>query len=163
MSINSMTVAQYHGFVARGQFGRVSQPLETPFALVESRVVLDDAGNETGCVHDTARATVGKILADIGVALKKGDAIGPFEGVDYCTLGPAYNNFHNDRKPYDEPFPDYRWIACYYVTGGSEAHYVHVDVIGDKGERKMVYLIKTFGGRDEAARIADLLARNLEA
>jgi len=50
-----------------------------------------------------------------------------------------------------------RWIACYAVTGGSEGWYVHIDAIFD-GQRKMMFLGKTFMGMVHARKIADRCA-----
>lgn len=73
---------------------------------------------------------------------------------------------------------NYRWIACYPVTGGNEGHYIHVDFMvpvqeivaheGDFGEKKFdvdvsragvwkpvrLALGKTFRGMGHAAEIA---------
>jgi hypothetical protein len=67
------------------------------------------------------------------------------------------------KKKGDQPFPqDYDWIACYAVTGGSEGHYVHVDIIKD-GTRELLYLAKTFMGYDHACEIAAHLGKMLNA
>lgn len=72
----------------------------------------------------------------------------------------------------DAPFPDnYRWIACYAVTGGSEGHYIHVDILAPLElspiktirESKLIYLGKTFQGFDFAARVAVACAKHLGA
>lgn len=76
-----------------------------------------------------------------------------------------------------EPFPEgYRWIACYPVTGRSEGHYIHVDVMVSHErhrdpfslpetyeERNLVFLGKTFKGFDFAARVAAACAKHLGA
>ena len=60
----------------------------------------------------------------------------------------------------------YRWIACYAVTGGSEGHYIHVDLI-DGFDRewtgKALHLItgKTFLGLAHALKIANRCAELL--
>lgn len=80
----------------------------------------------------------------------------------------------------DGPVPhDYRWVACFAVTGGSEGHYIHVDFMvpvdrmvaseGDFGEKQhelsiapgcrlwrnvRLALGKTFKGMDHACEIA---------
>jgi hypothetical protein len=59
---------------------------------------------------------------------------------------------------------DQKWpagqVAVFAVTGGSEGHYVHVEVLGD-GRHECVGLGKTFQGKDAAwtlaRRLADLL------
>lgn len=58
----------------------------------------------------------------------------------------------------------YRWIAVFAVTGGSEGHYVHVDLLWQKEwqeGRVSLFLAKTFGGHETAVRIAGVLARVL--
>ena len=86
------------------------------------------------------------------------------------------------------PVPhDFRWIACYPVTGGSEGHYIHVEFwvpvdrivasAGDFGDKKYdvslmqcnlwrpvrLALGKTFKGMDHAAEIARRCANLLGA
>ena len=60
----------------------------------------------------------------------------------------------------------YRWIACYAVTGGSEGHYIHVDLIGGYDHDwsgKALHLItgKTFLGLTHAQKIANRCAELL--
>ena len=52
------------------------------------------------------------------------------------------------------------WTAVYYVTGGSEGHYVHVDAI-DGNQRTMYLLLKTFEGEDHAAWIVGVVSKLL--
>lgn len=70
----------------------------------------------------------------------------------------------------DQPFwklvERHRWIACYAVTGGSEGHYVHVDLVyGYDGDwtGKVLHLItgKTFLGLAHALKIANRCAELL--
>ena len=72
--------------------------------------------------------------------------------------------------PPDQPFwkllEGYRWIACYAVTGGSEGHYIHVDLIHGYGHDwtgKALHLItgKTFLGLAHAQKIANRCAELL--
>lgn len=56
----------------------------------------------------------------------------------------------------------YRWIAVYAVTGGSEGHYIHIDVIADD-KRTMIGLCKTFQGWDHACQIAAIAGKILGA
>ena len=70
-------------------------------------------------------------------------------------------------------FPnDYKWIACYAVTGSSEGYYTHIDVLvprevpGQIGmilESRLLYLGKTFQGFDFAARVAAACSKHLGA
>jgi len=58
----------------------------------------------------------------------------------------------------------YRWIQVYPVTGGSEGHYIHVDLFWQRDYhegRVPLFLLKTFGGHAEAVMLAGLLARVL--
>ena len=60
----------------------------------------------------------------------------------------------------------HRWIACYAVTGGSEGHYVHIDLIDGYDHDwtgRVVHLItgKTFLGLAYAQTIANRCAELL--
>ena len=57
----------------------------------------------------------------------------------------------------------YAWVACYAVTGGSEGHYIHIDVITRDDTRRLITLGKTFEGMDRALAIANACARHLGA
>jgi hypothetical protein len=57
----------------------------------------------------------------------------------------------------------WNWIACFAVTGGSEGHYVHIEVIHHGGQRQLVSTHKTFGGRARAQLIASRAALLLGA
>lgn len=70
----------------------------------------------------------------------------------------------------DQPFrklaENYRWIACYAVTGGSEGHYIHIDLIHGYDQDwsgKALHLItgKTFLGLNHAQKIANRCAELL--
>ena len=61
---------------------------------------------------------------------------------------------------------DYRWIACYAVTGGSEGHYIHVDLVHGydsdyKGKALHLITGKTFLGLGHALKIANRCAELL--
>lgn len=74
-----------------------------------------------------------------------------------------FSNMATYGKNGDNAFPqDYNWIACYAVTGGSEGHYVHVDIIKED-KRTLLYLAKTFRGYDHACAIAAHLGKMLNA
>lgn len=58
-----------------------------------------------------------------------------------------------------DPWPiRYSWMPCFVVTGGSEGHYIHVEVIYDDGSRKLLLLGKTFGGWDAAFEFSNKLS-----
>lgn len=72
-----------------------------------------------------------------------------------------FSVFARDR---DLPWPRYRWIAVFAVTGGSEGHYVHVEAINNnENTRELIYLLKTFQGLEHAYRIAAIAAKELDA
>jgi len=60
-------------------------------------------------------------------------------------------------------FPlDYKWIAVFYVRGGSEGHYFHVEAIKD-GKITHLFLGKTLSeNREDAILINSALSRILE-
>ena len=58
----------------------------------------------------------------------------------------------------------YRWLSVFPVTGGSEGHYIHVDLIWQREYqegRVPLFLLKTFGGHAKAIQLAGLLCRVL--
>ncbi len=65
----------------------------------------------------------------------------------------------------------YRWISCYAVTGGSEGHYVHIDLIFNIEHTAIgpirtplgMFLAKTFQGMEHAQKIATRCATLLGA
>lgn len=65
-------------------------------------------------------------------------------------------------------FPvNYHWLACYAVTGGNEGHYIHVDIIGNDGERTAIFVGKTLkegsAGMQFSYQVAGALAEMLGA
>lgn len=59
----------------------------------------------------------------------------------------------------NEEFPEWRWMACYAVTGDSEGHYVHVDVLPFDGPPVHVFTAKTFLGINHALKVSNLLTK----
>lgn len=89
---------------------------------------------------------------------------------EYFGLSTVWQHKHSNGKPYysggcaDVEWPsDYRWLACYAVTGGSEGHYIHIDFVRDDGAFEGVFLGKTFRGMAHAQRIAAKCAELLGA
>jgi len=59
----------------------------------------------------------------------------------------------------DTPIPNFRWVACWAVVGGSEGHYIHVELVyPDDAHKHFIHeafaLGKTFQGWDHAWTIA---------
>lgn len=109
-------------------------------------------------------ATEGRIILNIyrDLVVVLGDMVD-----EYFRLGgarqptpsePGFRLSGNDKWP-----TDCKWIACYAVTGGSEGHYIHVDVIRTDQSRDMVFLGKTFQGMEHAQKMAARLAEELGA
>ena len=61
--------------------------------------------------------------------------------------------------------PRWSWLAVYTVTGTSEGHYVHIDLIGCPGDSQVEHMamVKTFSGWDKASLIAQAAGRLLGA
>lgn len=65
-----------------------------------------------------------------------------------------------------ELLEQYRWIACYAVTGGSEGHYIHIDLVAGydrdwTGTALHLITGKTFLGLAQAQKIANRCAELL--
>lgn len=66
--------------------------------------------------------------------------------------------FHGPDTP-NAPVPhDYRWIACYPVTGGNEGHYVHIE-FASPVEELTAYLPECPNDFGEAVRLVKLAGR----
>jgi hypothetical protein len=55
------------------------------------------------------------------------------------------------------------WLAVYAVTGTSEGHYVHIDLIGRNDQVEHMAMVKTFSGWEKASLIAQAAGRLLGA
>jgi hypothetical protein len=119
--------------------------------------------NTPGYTRVCGARTLWAVLDDIEARLRAM----PCPGKDY-DLWNSMDYFHIavDKK-YAEPdveWPkDWRWIACYAVTGSSEGEYIHVDVIDREDKRTLLYLGKTFCGMPVACAIASALTEMLGA
>ena len=76
--------------------------------------------------------------------------------------------YDHARGPEGTPWPtDYRWVACFPVTGTSEAHYVHCELLYPRplplnsDTRVPIFLAKTFRGWDHAWELAKRLGELL--
>lgn len=90
------------------------------------------------------KKTVNEVFQELVSVLKEEGLYGE---LDYFNIRVGI-----DRKA---DFPDFHWIACFSVTGGSEGHYIHVDVISDKGTENL-FLGKTFLGMEHALKVSNL-------
>lgn len=88
----------------------------------------------------------------------------PFEEcIDYFSCADRFDGIEAGT-----PLPDYRRVAVWTCTGGSEGWYVHVDLVTDDGTRdgkrhQGVFLVKTFAGWEVAHAIAGAIAQLLDA
>jgi hypothetical protein len=104
-----------------------------------------------GYIVETIPATINKVFDYLSKSM-------PDDMIDEY-----FSNMAKYDKNGNEAFPqDYNWIACYAVTGGSEGHYVHVDIIKED-KRTLLYLAKTFRGYNHACEIAAHLGKMLNA
>jgi len=95
----------------------------------------------------------------------------PPDGEDGPVVDEYFSpGWYGDKDVGAQPIPAWRWVACYAVTGGSEGHYVHVDLIseGDRAagvgwQALRLATGKTFRGMAHAQRIAAICAALLEA
>lgn len=95
------------------------------------------------------------------------------EGADEYWNLPDYQRARLGLQPNHRPIRDrFRWVSVYPVTGGSEGHYLHVELIyqRDAAGRELrsnlhvrICLVKIFGGWDAAAELAGIIGRWLDA
>lgn len=102
-----------------------------------------EPGRQLADIHKELRAALGGLIDeyfDIDPEVRRNG---------FCGLLQWPDNIH--------------WIACYAVTGGSEGHYIHIDLIDRDGNRTLTFLGKTFQGMQHARCIADRCADELGA
>jgi hypothetical protein len=113
----------------------------------------------------TTVETEGRLLKDICTDIR---AVLQAENLLDDTFGLAPLIGMDSEQYRNRRWPDrYQWISVFPVTGGSEGHYLHVEIITPpkeargQGPREMVFLGKTFMGWDyawrQAKRVAELL------
>jgi hypothetical protein len=119
----------------------------------------EDVPDKPGYVREAGRLTIDEVCNQFNAKLKALE-IAPDEYGFYL--------WHDGGSKNDKgkEFPAWHWIACYPVTGGSEGHYMHIDVITDRGEHKHLFLAKTLqegqSGMEyayEVCKVAALLLR----
>jgi len=117
---------------------------------------------EPGFARYTGNRPVGEVFKELKRRL---EAEGLLPEEYFCLEYPE------PLKPKAEaPFPKFRRLACYAVTGVNEGYYVHVDALVPCYELDLpflqavpVFLGKTFQGMDFACRVAAACARHLGA
>jgi len=125
------------------------------------------------CVWDGNNKTYCQVMARVRRVLERFPI--EIDGEQHTLYGILdYDSLNDDLRKHNAKWQDiwnwggahYRWIACFAVTGGSEGHYVHADLIGTKkchteDARLNLWLGKTFCGMEAACRVAFLLTHLL--
>lgn len=117
-----------------------------------------------GTVILDRRRLIQDVLTELNAKLMA-EGLGPDEyGFNNMTKydDPAYMTEPKYRR-YSLPWPEYRRIAVYPVTGANEGHYIHVSIIDKGNQHTTIGLAKTFEGWDHACRISAAAARLLQA
>lgn len=96
---------------------------------------------------DIENKTIAQVYDELLEILKEDGIYGEIE---------YFNPMNNQEK---ELFPYYNWVSCFAVEGGSEGHYVHVEVINRVGDRILLYLGKTLEGIDHALKLSNVLTK----
>jgi hypothetical protein len=98
--------------------------------------------------------TIGEVYDELEQILKEQGIYGE---MDYFGISSGWNGRKQEARKQD--FPNYRWIACFAVEGGSEGHYIHVEIIsaeGGKWKREIIFLGKTFCGLEHALKVSNI-------
>jgi hypothetical protein len=127
---------------------QTAQKIETRHDVFTTYDVID------GYVKNERGNPMQDILKHIKAELKK--IISTTYTEEPITLYACLDYFDEAQAPWLAPkhttWPtEYHWLACYYVTGGSEGYYFHVDLIDADGKREMLFLGKTLIERRQLA------------
>jgi len=119
------------------------------------RNLLSPEGKPTGYLRRVGTRSLSDILEDLIKKLRE-----DYKELDYFGFSSAIERKDREQVTWPEKW---RWIACYAVTGGSEGHYIHVEVVLSDDTRILVFIGKTFQGMAHAFRIANKCAMFLGA
>ena len=125
--------------------------IDPPVTCIETEVY-EPIPEKPGFVREVRKRTFGEIYKETRQFLEERDI---WDSLDYFHLSRDYK----DDKFEDKLFPNWRWIACYAVVGGSEGHYIHVDIIDMDGKTTQLFLGKTFMGMDYALYVSNMLTK----
>ena len=138
--------------------------------------VYEPVPDKPGYCHKVRNKRIGEVfcevnkkLAEIGCPMSHGGKpVDPQDPqVEWRWVDPANAEYWSTSidVSVDAEFPEYRWIACYVVTGGSEGYYVHVDVIPrEEGKRsRTIFLAKFLTMQDDALGFCNLLTKVIGA
>jgi hypothetical protein len=135
--------------------------------------IYHEADKETGLCKFNRMVTYGEMKKAMDQALKqapameegknwKGEPLSLLDELDYFSFSLKYERDINQDMSTQIP-RRINWVACFAVEGGSEGHYIHVELIysDEKGNqrRELAFLGKTFMGLDHALKVAGVLTR----
>jgi len=117
--------------------------------------------DEKGFIKNEKPRNLRDVYHDVSVELQQAGLLGD---MDYFSMS---SSLHCDDPVRLFPLR-WKWIACYAVTGGSEGHYVHVDVTHrgadlESEKTETIFIGKTFSGMDNALEIAGALSKIMGA
>lgn len=141
------TVPNYVSFVSQNRGGADA------FPVLEIEIYVPHPEKE-GMLQRTGNIKLSEFGAAVGWFLR---SRGHADRLDYYSVS-------NDLSvpPKQQMVSRYRWLAIFAVTGGSEGYYIHVDVIDLEGNRKPLYLAKTFESMAFCYEVCADLARFLQ-
>ena len=106
-----------------------------------------------GCIQNEVFKTRREVFTEVCKQFKeKYQEV--YDNMEYFDIMEKYHG--KDERP----FPDFRWIAVFAVTGGSEGYYVHVETIIDE-KRELIFLAKTLLDREHSFQIVRALSEIL--
>ena len=118
------------------------------------------------CLGIDGETTLGEAGGLIGAELKR---LGLFDELDYFNT-----DYQIDKatKLKDVLAIHFNWIAVWAVPGGSEGHYIHVELVGEAQAQedriagrkvsRCIFLGKTFMGLDHAMDVVKALTTMVE-
>ena len=125
--------------------------IDPPIVVIETEIY-EPNPEKPGWLREVRKKTLGEVYNETCQFLKERDI---WDNLDYFHLDRDYSDKEYSKKP----FPAWKWIACYAVVGGSEGHYIHVDIITTNGEQKPLFLGKTFLGMEYALHVSNMLTK----
>jgi hypothetical protein len=104
---------------------KTDHDLYSTWDVTDDHYCINDRKNSLFSIFEQVRK---KLIADYPELM---------EQADYFSY-----DYDNDTYKHTALCPEFRWIAVYYVRGGSEGYYVHVESRQD-GKSEMLFLGKT--------------------
>jgi len=109
------------------------------------------------------RRTIQAVLDELNAKMMTADNDEQFSNMTKYD-DPAYMQPGSQQyRQHSLPWPAYRRIAAFPITGGSEGHYVHLGILDADNRFTCIGLAKTFQGWDHACWISATAARLLRA